>query len=278
MTSKCYNTWLPGFLTAIEITSAALSSELDGAAVRGVLWQAVPGRFRLEVPEVARYLIEAGRRIVIDAMPQSDAGDVMRFLRMTPLAALLYQRGMLALHAAAVATSQGCILLAGDSGTGKSTLLAYLLQRGWALLADELAVVDLDKQGYPVVYPTFSEVVLWRDAVEQIGLPPMDAGKRQIFNFTDRFCASPAPLRAIYWLRVEHPDQVEVCQLAGTERFRALGALAYNSHIADVLLDRTAFFRVATALVQTVPLFRLRRPRGRWSAGELADVVARGQT
>jgi hypothetical protein len=50
--------------------------------------------------------------------------------------------GDLPLHACSVARNSSALLLAGDSGTGKSTLTAALVSSGWGLLGDEPAVVQ----------------------------------------------------------------------------------------------------------------------------------------
>ena len=257
---------LPAWLTDIQVESAPVSLAPDGVTARGVLWQAAPGRLWLDVPEVARYVVEDGKRIVVDPAPQSTEANVMRFLRTTPLAALLYQRGSLAFHASAIVNSDGAVLLAGDSGAGKSTLLAALLQRGWMMLADDLSPVNLDDCGRLVVWPTFADIRLWPDANQHLNLTgPQD--------LSGLLAPVAQPLRAIYWLAVHNRDDIEVSELSGAERFRALGTLLYNSHIADALLDRVAYFRLATAIAQSVPVWHLRRPRGKWSVQALIEEV-----
>jgi hypothetical protein len=51
-------------------------------------------------------------------------------------------RGYEALHAGAIATSEGAIAITAGTGGGKSTLLAELLGRGLALLADDVLVLE----------------------------------------------------------------------------------------------------------------------------------------
>jgi hypothetical protein len=63
----------------------------------------------------------------------------------------LHGRGLTAIHAAAVATPSGILVLAGASGQGKSTLALGLAHRGFGLLSDELAIVDRDGTVFP--YP-----------------------------------------------------------------------------------------------------------------------------
>ena len=58
---------------------------------------------------------------------------------------------ILSIHAAAVATSEGAVVLPGGSGSGKTTLCARLLQRGAAYLSDDSVALDGDGRvlGYP---------------------------------------------------------------------------------------------------------------------------------
>jgi hypothetical protein len=49
--------------------------------------------------------------------------------------------GGMVMHAAAVASPRGAMLLPGKSGAGKSTLTAWLLRRGYHYLTDELAYI-----------------------------------------------------------------------------------------------------------------------------------------
>ena len=60
----------------------------------------------------------------------------------------------LVIHAAVVERDGRALLLAADPGSGKSTLCAALVNAGWRLLSDELALVDL-KSGeiYPIARP-----------------------------------------------------------------------------------------------------------------------------
>ena len=55
-----------------------------------------------------------------------------------------YSHDVLILHAAAVAKNGRAVILPAPPGSGKSTLCAALVNRGWRLLSDELTIVRLD--------------------------------------------------------------------------------------------------------------------------------------
>ena len=239
-------------------------ADLAGAPHSGVLWRAAPGRLLLEVPDVARYLVSDGNLVEIEP-GDGAAGEVRRFLRMTPAAALYLQRGIPVLHAAVVADTAGRgVVLAGDSGSGKSVLLTALLRRGWGLLTDDLAPVTLDDDRVPIAVPTWPEVIRWPD----------HAGLAAVVGWDARFVDHARPVRAIWWLGVHGFDPIEVRGVEGVSRFEAFGAMAYNRRIASALLDRASYLKVAgTVAGSGIPIRRLIRPRGRWTADELADIV-----
>ncbi|MDC8784870.1 HprK-related kinase A [Roseateles koreensis] len=60
----------------------------------------------------------------------------------------------LVMHAAVVERGGRCLMLAADPGSGKSTLCAALVLRGWRLLSDEMALISLkDGLAYPIARP-----------------------------------------------------------------------------------------------------------------------------
>jgi hypothetical protein len=62
-------------------------------------------------------------------------------------------RGYEALHAGAIATPDGAVAITAATGGGKSTLLAALLQRGQALMADDVLVLESRGTQAPLAFP-----------------------------------------------------------------------------------------------------------------------------
>src|SRR5205085_1412829 len=61
------------------------------------------GRYLLALPGTGRILVQDGRRVTIDPDPEADPTDICAFLTSTIQAVLWHQRGLLPLHACAVA-------------------------------------------------------------------------------------------------------------------------------------------------------------------------------
>jgi len=92
--------------------------------------------------KISRYELLKGQH-------QLYAGDDYYELAYTLINEIIYQVIMdqkdgLAIHAAAVGTDNGAILLPGQSGFGKSTFTAWLVSRGYRYLTDELVILDTE--------------------------------------------------------------------------------------------------------------------------------------
>ena len=80
-----------------------------------------------------------------------DTAPAARWALVRQLISAATRRPWLALlHAGAVAVPAGCLLLCGDSGAGKSSLLAGLVHAGFAYLADDIVPLE---RGSNLVWP-----------------------------------------------------------------------------------------------------------------------------
>jgi HprK-related kinase A len=83
-----------------------------------------------------------GRRRALHApAPQPGSGDARMGLNWCITA---YSQHILVIHAACVARGDRAAILPAPPGSGKSTLCAALVNRGWRLLSDELTLIRLD--------------------------------------------------------------------------------------------------------------------------------------
>lgn len=85
----------------------------------------------------------AGDHMLADAAPMALAHGLLAAEMGMNLQMALGWRRHLLLHAATVEKDGRAIILSGESGSGKSTLAALLGERGWRLMGDEFALVDL---------------------------------------------------------------------------------------------------------------------------------------
>jgi len=234
----------------------------------------------LRVAGVGRYLVSEGREILIDPDPAATAHDVRVYLLGTCLGALLHQRGFLVLHASGVTTEQGCVLFAGASGVGKSTLLAELLRRGHKMVVDDVCAVRFDAAGQPIVVPSYPRTRLWADAAARFAIdttnlprtrPTWDKFERQVW---DQFSDHEAKLTHVFHLAGPYDgSEFSLARLGPIDAFKTLVNNTYRGVLLDGLDLRTSHFELASRAASAVTVIRVRRPAGSNSVEELAERI-----
>ena len=272
---------LPAFLESdgdqcdVTIRYGAAPEELPEAVWKGVRFQAAPGRLLLIVDDVARYLVRDGREIVIDRAPGATDDDVRLFLQGSAFGALLQQRGLLALHASAIAVGEGAVVFMGPSGIGKSTLATAFHQRGYTVLTDDVCVVDFDAGGAPVVVPAYPQLKLWRDALEKLELDPSVLPRirpkleKRALPVREAFRTTPRPLRRLYMLDRSNEPEIHLTSLQGSDKFLAIQAFTYRVQFLEALARKVDHFRQAGALAAACPVVRVSRPAKPYLLDEL---------
>ncbi len=239
-----------------------------------------PADIRLGFGDAGKYAVRAGREIVLDPLPDADARVLRLYLLGPALALALHQRGWLALHASAVAVGGRAVGFLGAPREGKSTIAAALHQRGPDLVTDDVvavAVPPAPQPGQPLmVYPGFPQLKLWPEAVTGLGddpaaLPTLrpDLGKLA-HRLTTGFNATPLPLGRLYVLAEGPAIAVEPL-----DRQAQLVELVRHSYVVRALpkLDAATHLRQCAAVLQTVPVQRLARPRDLSQLAAVAEAV-----
>jgi len=236
----------------------------------------------LRVAGVGRYLVSAGREILIDPDPAATAHDVRVYLLGTCLGALLHQRGYLVLHASGVATESGAVLFAGASGAGKSTLLAELLRRGYQMVVDDVCAIRFGADEQPIVVPSYPRTRLWADAaarfeIDTTNLPrtrsSWDKFERQV---PEQFSDREAELTHVFSLAAPREEgELSLERLGPIEAFTTLVENTYRGILLDGLDRRTDHFELASRAARSIEVIRVRRPARSYGVEELADVILR---
>lgn len=172
-----------------------------------------------------RYLVEGGRSIKVYRERPLPEDLVRRCLIGLPLAILLRQRGVLTLHAGAVAKAGAAVAFVGPSGAGKSTLSELFHQHGYEVLTDDLLAVRFDEGG-PVVVPGAPQIRLRAGSgatlvPEYETLPAVFSGSDQRLRVvSNNQC--PVPLTRLYLLDADDAPETSIEPVASTDAVMAL--------------------------------------------------------
>jgi hypothetical protein len=233
---------------------------------------------------VGRILIADGRRVIVQPKDGVDETRVRTNIIGTLQAVLWHQRGLLPLHASAVAVGNRTVLIAGQSGDGKSVLVAALAQRGQTLLCDDLAVIDTS-QAAAQLLPGYQRVRLWQDACGALGLGGQTegaahtSGQKFVLNSQVEARHDPSAVSDILILQGPRGGEFRLTPLGPIPALKALLGVVHMHNAAQALGRQTQIFKGVNALVtQGIRIQGLTLPDGLDRVGEAADAVIAAMT
>ena len=222
----------------------------------------------LEVPGIARYLIQQGSSIRVDPDKNAQIVDIRLFLLGTALGIACHQNGTFPLHASAVLVNHHSIAFVGPSGAGKSTLGTWLTRAGYPLLTDDVCMLEPIQDAAPIAHSGSPRIKLWLDTLQALEIDhsrlQRDMTRADKFHLTldQQHSAIAAPLRAIYLLSDENARK---CTIKGP--LDPLGAIAtiadntYRQELIEALNRSQQHFSDCVDIARHVPVYRLLRPR-----------------
>ncbi|MBZ9987463.1 serine kinase [Mesorhizobium sp. BH1-1-5] len=204
----------------------------DGASQGATAFRFEPTRQYLLWQAVGTFMISDGRRIDVDPAPGID-DPLLAFPLLGPVMALaLHQRGLLVLHASAIAVSGESVIFMGDKGAGKSTTAGAMIRAGHRLLTDDVVALDLSDPNRPMILPGFPQLKLAADAAGAIRLdqaevrpqvhPQIDKAQHRL---RDGFAGEAVPVSRIYVL--ERGGRAAISPLTGAAALPAIIKFSY---------------------------------------------------
>jgi hypothetical protein len=211
-------------------------------------------------------------------MGDATTGEISAFLTGTSFGALLHQRKLLPLHASTVIFHGKCLVFAGLSGAGKTTLAAAIIKAGGILVADDISVIDFSNP-FPEVRAAFPAIKIWADSLKHLGISTegLEHVRGEIEKFylpVVEFSRDPKAIHHLFILNSHNKESLEIKPLQGVDKFRVLKRHTYLFRgIPKTGLEQN-HFRLVTQLASRVPVTLLTRPNGKFNTENLVRIIA----
>jgi hypothetical protein len=202
----------------------------------------------------------------------ADADQIPAWVDRAPLRTIFTwwagDTGLAFLHASAVTSGDGAIVLAGASGSGKSTTAMACFADGLGFIADDACLVRLDPQ--PTVFTVYGKAKLERDAfhnLPQLAELAVDPDGASVVIDATRRVVPSAPLRAVVLPTLTDGRRSRLAQVSPTAARRLL--------VRTTLVEGGAggaALGPITELAGRVPCYRLEL------GSDLTDVVSTVRT
>ena len=205
--------------------------------------------------------------------------DTATYLLGPVMGFVMLLRGVVCLHASAIAIGNEAIALVGAGGSGKSTTAAAFAERGYSVLAEDVVTID-DLFDRFLVRPGYPCIRLWPAAVKALygsetHLPKLTPNWDKCYlDLTEQFHGEPLPLAAIYQLGERRHD-VRAPFVETLDQAEGLMSLIANTY-ATKLMDkqmRAREFELLTRVVSHVPVRRVTPHADAARIHELCDHI-----
>ncbi|WP_424099926.1 hypothetical protein [Moorena producens] len=240
--------------------------------------QLSPKEAVIYLKDTGLFLVQGGNSITIIPSAEACLSRIQTALVGTVMAILLYQRGLLVLHASVVNINGGAVVFLGDSGEGKSSIAAALHSQGYRIITDDVAPVTLD-QGTAKVASSFPQIKLTREVAKVLGYDQDKLGllvpklNKPDYLLNQDFTQALLPIRCIYVL--VSGSQLSIKRLKLQEAVMELSRHSRLNSLFDS--EKASHLLQCAQLANQCSVYRLQRPRNLALLPELGRLVAEHQ-
>lgn len=225
--------------------------------------------------ENAHFVISGGNDIMVQPIQNVTDEEIASFVLGWGMAFLFQLRGVSAIHSSAIEIQGRAVLIAGFSGSGKSTTALSLLAAGCRYLTDDITMVD-PRHDF-MIQPSYPQQKLCRNVAEQMkkaDLYYIDE-KKDKFAYLNRkdFCGEPRKLTTMFILDPYDGQRVVVKEVKGIDK---LNCILKNLFLLDAY--RSLGFTIeeqirCLKIAEKINVFKISRPKDRDTTEEVRNII-----
>lgn len=241
-------------------------------------FEAVGNDFILKRNNVARCRIQDGKYITIHPYHQAIPEEIRLLLLGPVFGGLFHQRGLIPIHGSAVSKKNIAVIFSGDSQVGKSSLAFALSKRGYTIIADDLALVDMFDKQLPFLQPGLPHIKLWKDVLEHFqqneNLENVTPDHEKYYKPLHPLATQePVIINKIIFLNKKETPGFYFRQIFGAEKFNLLMQHTFRVHYLEEMYQIHNHFENLTRLANAFKAYLVERPESPLQIMELADFI-----
>jgi hypothetical protein len=199
-------------------------------------------------------------------LPDLSIELVQTYILTSVMGILLYKYNIIPLHASAVLINNAVHAFMGNSGMGKSTLAAALLDMGYDIIDDNITAISITPSNV-LVSPGFRNIRLWSNSFNLLRHPHPTIQIAPEFkkyyypqSGTTPFSklTQPIPLNRIYWLKSAPNKPFQIHPLSPKKLLRKLEYNIFFPWLASTFKQQKKFMENKIALSTKVSAFAVK--------------------
>lgn len=235
--------------------------------------------FYFHIDGVAHYYVAHGNKIIVEIENECNIETVNIFLLGTCFGMLLAQRKTIAMHGGTVVIGDKGIIITGKTGAGKSTLTSAFRKEGYSFLSDDVSALGKDSFDNIIIYPTFPQQKLCKDAIEKMGYTLSNyriidvERKKYSISSNNSFLFKEVFLSAIYEINIVEDNDASIEQVFGGEKLRIILKNIYRIETINYESLDPIYFKKCIDISKKIVVFKIYRPKDKFSVGEQMKLV-----
>lgn len=235
--------------------------------------------FTFCIDDVSNYDIANGDTITVEPLIDTCEQEVKTFLLGTSFGMLLQQKNLIAIHGGAVVVNNKAIVITGDQGAGKSTLVNGFRHRGFGFMADDVSVTGVDLNGDIVIKSAYPQQKVCKDAMIKMGynledFKLIDEGRQKyVVPVTKTFRHEDLNLGAIFYITKDNVEEVKIEEIKGTEKLNILINNIYRIELLRLIGMNKEYFTKCLNIAKKIPIFKITRPVDGFTIDEQMEKI-----
>lgn len=234
-----------------------------------------PGCFWIEFKNhFVFHVLQKKKQVLILLQNKKSKPSLVHYMNTQLKSFLLCLEGAEALHGTVLKKNQTSFVFLGDSGTGKSTLAAYMMTMNWDLLSDDM--VEFQSNFSRLKLPTMAYLKLYPSVSKKFHLKGKKLGplnqhtKKELWQFkVKEKNVSP---KGFVLLAPSKSNRFQITQLTGLKAFQTLIQSTFNISYLNTERNQSCFKSISQ-LSKSYPVFKLTYPKRYSSLPKLLELI-----
>jgi len=251
-------------------------TNINNIKQKGSFYQASENEFLLKIPNNANYYICNGDTVIIEPFENIKIEDLSAFLSGRILGIILHQRKLNPFHGGAIKYKDKVIAFLGNSGSGKSTIIAAFEKKGGEIISDDILLFQFNNIIQSV--PSYPCIKLWQDSINNLKISPNKLTKirsemGKFYYKSEHFANSPLKVDFIIYLTFHNKELFDIAELHGKEKFTILKEMTYIFYNIKNTGILTKNFEICTKIAKHIPVYKLIRPSEIFDINKIIQLI-----
>lgn len=235
-------------------------------------------RINITINNVASYDVIDGCKIVVQPFPNSDINEVTKYIGGSCLGLLLFQRNTIALHGGALAINNTGVIISGNIGAGKTTLVSTLINKGYPFLSDDVSAITTDNNKNFINH-SFPKQKFCKDTAISLGynledLILIDKIKDKYYGpLVPNFTKTPYEFKYFFYINLTDCNKVSWSQVTGIDKFQIIFKNIYRTEVIPKTLFSPIYIKKCLNLCNEIKVYKINRPKNINTIDEIASLI-----